>query len=206
MDIKSKLDRFAKHGVAGGYSIMQPYNPFPISPQDYLEFANADLQESTTIHSRVNAISNIKRSIDCRVDAILDFWGLRKSSAIIEFLDKLKLLEKAGVITPTLLTKINLYRNRTEHKYEIPAAERVKDFYDVATLFLGYTDKFLRAEMDSEIIFEDNDEEYGGGFELNRSNAEIKIELPGSKPIIISSSDMDNYLFAIKLWYRALDR
>jgi hypothetical protein len=56
---------------------------------------------------------------------------------------------------PTILRRINQKRNLLEHEYRNPEKEQVQDAFDVATLLLAYTDKFLfYALVDCELYFE----------------------------------------------------
>lgn len=53
--------------------------PFQITPYEYLEFAEIDIQ-SNTKHGVVNALSNAKRSLDCRIECVLFSFGLLETS------------------------------------------------------------------------------------------------------------------------------
>lgn len=48
--------------------------PFEIKPLEFLKFAEKDLEEKTE-KSRINALSNIKRGIDCQLDSLLILLG-----------------------------------------------------------------------------------------------------------------------------------
>jgi hypothetical protein len=51
--------------------------PFELNYQDYIKFAEEDIKEETN-RALVNAISNIKRAIDCRVESLLYIFGIYK--------------------------------------------------------------------------------------------------------------------------------
>lgn len=205
------------------------YSPYNLSPRDYLKFADEDLRSIDSIHSRINAMSNIKRAIDCRVDSILLFWGLRKKAdRHLNFTKKAELLNKMGVITPRLIEKINTYRNSIEHVYEVPTVDRINDYRDTAELFLGYTDKYLKIDPSDEFNTiashqcecETPDEKcrFGDGIaylniKVDREKKKIYASFTYdsedsslSEKFIIPSTDHENYMYIINLWHKAQDR
>ena len=223
-EMRETLAALYDEGSATEYTTIYSYLPYPISSHDYLRFAEIDLAAIGSLHSKVNAIGNIKRAIDSRVDSILDFWALRKKNQIIDFPDKLSMLEKAGITTPQLVRKINAYRNGIEHSYGIPNIDKIIDYKDTAQLFLGYTDRYLREEpagrIDNEECHCDAGEDeckYGTNydiveFELDRKKREIRINYTKSdsskdvRNFIVQYKDEDNYLFLINLWYKSLQK
>ena len=53
--------------------------PFEIKPKDFIKFAEDDIKEESK-RSSVNALSNIKRSIDCQIDLLLYTFGYYNKS------------------------------------------------------------------------------------------------------------------------------
>ena len=49
--------------------------PFELEPEDLIKFAEEDMKESNE-KSLINALSNIKRAIDCRIDCLLYVFGM----------------------------------------------------------------------------------------------------------------------------------
>ena len=45
-------------------------SPFDISPGDFLEYANKDINAKYG-HRYVNALANVKRALDCQLDTLL---------------------------------------------------------------------------------------------------------------------------------------
>lgn len=97
------------------------------------------------MHGRVNALSNIKRAIECRIDELLYNYCLHIKSKKEEwnFPKKVEVLTNLGLIAPRILTKINRQRNLLEHEYINPSQDNINDALDVAILFLSYSDNFL---------------------------------------------------------------
>lgn len=114
--------------------------PFDISPGDFLQFAEEDLQSGLD-HSNVNSLSNIKRALDCQLDCMLITLGFLGIAGKKHwgFPQKLKFVQDLGVLTPRILRRINRLRNLLEHEFSLPSPESVEDALDVATLFVAYT-------------------------------------------------------------------
>jgi len=117
--------------------------PFEIDANQFRGFAIED-SKTDSVHGRVNALSNIKRAIECRIDELLYFYCLyiKSKRENWNFPKKIEILGELGIIAPRILTKINQQRNLLEHEYINPSPENVDDALDVAILFLGYTDIF----------------------------------------------------------------
>lgn len=122
--------------------------PFQIKPKDFLAFAEYDLNH-VYAHHLGNSLSNIKRAIDCQIDSILFGLGLfdKSKKQKLAFPQKVSLLNSFNIVSPRILKKINQKRNLLEHEYVNPRKEDVRDFLDVANLFIAYTDKFLFGAM-----------------------------------------------------------
>ena len=127
--------------------------PFPILPQEFLRFAEADL-ESELAHRNINALANTKRALDCQIACVLatfgldkiaqqEFWGVPK---------KLEVVRELGIKAPRIFDKINRMRNRLEHEFEDPDLETVTDALDTVKIFIAYTDNVFR-HFQSGLIF-----------------------------------------------------
>jgi hypothetical protein len=113
---------------------------FEIDAKDFLEFAKED-SKGADLRSCVNALGNVKRAIECRIDSILYVYCLHKKSEKEkwDFPKKIEIIEQLGIVAPDILRKINKKRNELEHRYVKPTKEEVNDGRDVAKLFLAYT-------------------------------------------------------------------
>jgi len=122
--------------------------PFAIKASDYLAYAYDDFKIIDN-HHLVNCLSNIKRALDCQNDSLLLVFGLFKKSKDErwKFRDKVDILNRIGVISPSFLKKINISRNYLEHEYSIPDKKDVEDSLDIASLYLKYTEKYLKNIM-----------------------------------------------------------
>jgi hypothetical protein len=125
----------------------QPFDtPFELKSEDFMRFARRDLRDATEERSLVNALSNIKRALDCRTASLLCFFGVydRSKKEDWNFPQSTDFLLKVGVLAPNILKKINKKRNELEHEFKKPTHEEVTDFLDVAQLFFAVTEQFLR--------------------------------------------------------------
>lgn len=108
-----------------------------VKPVDYLNFARRDIAEGDT-RALVNALTNIKRAIDCQLDILLELYGLLKLSLKEKwgFPRKIDVIRKIGVVSPNILKLINSRRNQLEHYHKKPRKEEVVEFLDIAELFI----------------------------------------------------------------------
>lgn len=185
----------------------KPLNlPFELKPRDFVKFAEEDFKKDDE-RSLINALSNIKRSIDCRIESLLYLFGVyeRVKREDWNFPKKTDFLLKVGVVAPRILTKINKRRNEIEHEFKKPTRVEVEDFLDVANLFLLYTERFVDKtydyfewELESDLkwpwikIYLDSQK---GSFELEL----IKGPKENSKTKI-SIEDEENYIKVLKYW------
>lgn len=118
---------------------------YDIGPQEFLSFARQDLEEDSE-KGRVNAITNAKRAIECRVDEILTLSNLKGFSSRNRWglPYKLRVLRTLGVVAPGVLTEyIASKRNLLEHAYVRPSPEETRHLADITELFLSATDKYV---------------------------------------------------------------
>lgn len=122
---------------------------FEINPQEFLEYANQDIELSNN-HGYINAISNVKRSIECQSDIIHFSFGIPYNK--LDFPTKIKNLNKMGISPSVILRNINKIRVNLEHFYKIPDRNRVEEAIEIAQLFLDVTTLSLNNFWDGYII------------------------------------------------------
>jgi hypothetical protein len=115
---------------------------YEICAEDFLKFATEDSKEED-LRSWVNALGNVKRAIECRVDSLLYNYCLHKKSEKERwnFPDKIEAIQQLGIVAPDILKKINKTRNELEHQYRKPDKTDVGDAIGIAQLFLAATDE-----------------------------------------------------------------
>jgi len=122
-----------------------------VTSYEYLDFAVKDLESGDSKKNRVNAVSNAKRALHRRIDTLIHyFWlGFKSQQKRWNFPTKIHTLEKLGIATPDVLSKLNKHRNLIEHEYqEPPEKDQIKDFIGMVELFLSSTNPFLETPLE----------------------------------------------------------
>ncbi|WP_345969174.1 hypothetical protein WCX72_07275 [Sulfurimonas sp. HSL1-6] len=151
--LKQHLADLECDSTSGGY----PHLPmFQLTPRDFVSFAEKDLSgEKINAYKLVNATSNLKRAVDCQLDLLLNFLGLddlyRQKRLGID--KKLGFFKVAGVFNARSLEKLNNFRNRLEHHYEIPGVHDVDAYFDVVSAFVTIGENLISNLMSTyEVI------------------------------------------------------
>lgn len=113
---------------------------FDVNPEDFLERAEEDYELGGSA-SLLNAITNAKRAIHCQIDQVLISLGFRSKRWNLP--QKIEMLNKLGFIAPRILKRVTDARNVLEHEYNAPTIEQVEESLDLASLFIGATNRFL---------------------------------------------------------------
>lgn len=166
---------FKKHLVeSAGHDIVKV--PFELTPYDFLEFAATDLQERSE-RNAVNALGNIKRSIDCLCDGLLYVMDLLEKSKEERwtFPQKIDFLGEIGIIAPYVLKRINSMRNLLEHEFRRPKWGEVEDAFDAANLFCYATNR-LTKRFPIEFYIEDENEKLVLMIKFDRKERRLHLE------------------------------
>jgi hypothetical protein len=152
---------------------------FEISPQELLKFGEEDLTSGKEKKNLVNALSNVKRAIDCQLDILLHDYGyyIKSKKEKWNFPDKINFLKNKKIIAPRILEKINRIRNLLEHEFKVPQQEAVEDALDVATLFIGYAERLSSTPEKIKLTVK----EACGPFEIEFDKNECKFIITESK-------------------------
>ena len=151
------LQNYSQSSVCCGFHVPD----LEINPEDYLGFARADQLDEDAPRSLINAVGNAKRAFHGRVEILCDVFGWRQINGKKRkpFSSRLDFLNACGVISPNILRKLNVTRNKVEHDYHVPDQSQVEDYVDVVELFLIGTKDLLRKFPES-IEFELMEDEY----------------------------------------------
>lgn len=151
--------------------------PFELTAKNFLDFANDDLKDKS-LRETINALGNIKRSIDCLFDSLLfavDFLEDSKRERW-SFPEKMSFLGEIGIIAPYILSRINSTRNLLEHEFKKPNRKEVEVAYDVATLLYFATTRFTRLFLDS-IGLRTEDKKWRLRINVDRRNRTMEISI-----------------------------
>ncbi|MCD4843133.1 MAG: hypothetical protein K8R25_01470, partial [Methanosarcinales archaeon] len=138
------------------WSVRSIESPFDLNAEDFLKFAEEDI-EGIEAKDRINALGNIKRAIENRVDLLHYAFGFRNVRENGDFPTKLERLNELNIVAPRILRKINKIRNLLEHQYKLPDKEEIEDAVDIGILFIEYSNKFIYKFMEEfNGIYDDN--------------------------------------------------
>ena len=206
--------------IIGSNGYKEIIEPFALTPKKYLEFAETDLgQKDVSPRPALNALSNIKRAADCQADTLLKFWGLYDHSKKnnFRFYHKVELIKRTGIMAPGLLNRINSYRNSAEHDYEVPELDKIKDYYDMVSIFIEYSNVYMKYDFNnSEVVF-DPDNDFGdwlrvkfdsekGEFHIEYLH-DVKEDKDGKRQLkkenikYTTESSYDDYVEFLRVWY-----
>lgn len=141
--------------LGGGTSVLNnDLSRFEITPKDFLSYANMDYELSDS-RGYINALSNVKRAIECQSDIIHFSFGIPYKK--LNFPAKIENLQKMG-LTPSIIIKdINAVRVELEHFYKKPNQKKVEDAIQIAQLFIDVTTLSLSNFWDQFTIYHESD-------------------------------------------------
>lgn len=159
MQVTYTPDFIGWYFVEGGSQIKYPVAG--LWPERYLEYAKADFAEEKSLRCWVNAVSNAKRSLHYQVDALATAFGWEHMKGRNDFPRKLEFLGSCGVLSPTIIKRMNRLRNSVEHDYYEPTEDQALEYIEIVELYLGathYTAAYFPGDIQAELM--SDDEEY----------------------------------------------
>lgn len=147
-------------------SFMQLKHTTPITPKEYLAFADKDLLLGTT-HGLINAISNAKRAINCQITSLLTVLGIENTGDIQS---KLQRFEDIGLLAPRVSNNIYKLESLLENQFCKPSKKEVEDAINIATLFVDTTDKIFLTYMDSWWVTKESSEKQSGVYSFKEGS------------------------------------
>lgn len=151
-------------------------------PSTYLDFAKKDFDEEKSPRCWVNAVSNAKRALHYQVDALATALGWEHLKSRNDFPSKLNFLGSCGVLSPTIIKRMNRFRNTVEHDYYIPTENETLDYLEIVELYLSAT-HFITIHFPEYIdaYLMSDDDEYDPSWNYPE---EIDISLPQGDGIL----------------------
>lgn len=145
MVTKQELEDNLNSGLwrSGGWTITWKKPAVEISPTEFLNFAERDLEAGKDKRNIISALSNIKRALDCQIEIVIwDSGSLKQAKGELwGFPKKIEFLKMQKIVAPRILEKINKIRNLLEHEFKMPSVQDVEDALDVVTLFISYVQR-----------------------------------------------------------------
>jgi hypothetical protein len=177
--------------VDGGSGSLPTLPHFDLYAQDYLTFAEVELQSYQNNTSQqdhvahlINCVSHLKRAIDCQLDTFLHAYNLydtfQKRNLKLE--KKLDFLGAAGIFNSRSLTRLNTIRNKMEHTFNVPEIQEIEVYYDLITAFVAILQRTIIMTLNSEVWLYDG---------LDPYKVYFQIKYLFEKPIIIAKWQTD---------------
>lgn len=146
--------------VSSGSDISIPI--YDISPEEFLDFAeNAIVSE--TKEGIVNAVSNLKRALDCEMDMFFESINIKRifDKKNLKFEKKTQFLANIGLFPIQTINKLNFMRNKLEHEYKVPEIYDLHTYYELVWSIVKILDLYLELlythdEVNLELHIENN--------------------------------------------------
>lgn len=116
------------------------YSKEDVWPDTYLSYAQQDYMEYESTGSPkdlINAVSNAKRALHYQVDGLCEALGWMHLKKKNDFPSKLEFLKRCGLLSPTIVKRINRLRNTIEHDYYIPTEDETLEYLEIVELYLA---------------------------------------------------------------------
>lgn len=160
-------------------------------PGTYLSYAERDYEEYKRDKSPrclINAVSNAKRALHYQVDSLSLALGWGNTKGKKDFPSKLEFLGKCGVLSPTIIKRINRLRNTVEHDYHVPTDDETLEYLEIVELYLAATHvsvTYFPVNIHVDAMSDDDDFDPAWGFPES-----INIQIPeGEGKVLIKSSE-----------------
>ena len=176
--------------------------PFELKVKDFLDFASDDLK-GDSLRETINALSNIKRSIDCLFDSLLFVVNFLEDSKRDKwsFPEKMNFLGEIGIIAPYVLSRINSMRNLLEHEFRKPDRKEVEVAYDVATLLYSATARFTKSYTNERYLAPE-DKKWNLTVRVDRESRTIEVTFNKQKSSFTWNKNPEDYKKWLYVLYR----
>jgi len=202
-----------------GASVFRPLpRPFEMTPNDYLGYAEKDLNDGDT-RAAVTAVSNVRLALESRIDELLINWGYHKfaKKQDYNFDKKLKLLSSLGLMAPLALKQVLNYKHDSEVDYHQVSLDTALAYFTAVSMFVSYTDRILKIANEAEVIRDKADGDFVN-VELDSEKHKITLRcfIHDGKPpeqsitesrvqVSLTEEKLDDYNQAIKWWLKAIE-
>ena len=128
---------------------------YDISSEEFLYFAENAIA-SETKEGIVNAVSNLKRALDCEMDMFFESINLKRifDKRNLKFEKKTQFLANIGLFPIQTINKLNFMRNKLEHEYKTPEIYDLHTYYELVWSVVKILDLYL------ELLYTNGDEYY----------------------------------------------
>jgi hypothetical protein len=208
--LREYLPKLERDSIAGPY----PEVPeFDLYDRDYLEFAEESLNRYLNNRKPVkllNCLSHLKRAMDCQLETFLHAYGLADvfSKRNLSVDKKLLFVQACGIFSSRTLGRLNTFRNRMEHRFEIPDISDIEVYFDIVTAFVAILESAISIYFEQYFSLPDPDDEgkwcgrFSVVYDAEKQNISVEWKVPDSVMEFECTPDnIDEFAFMIKLLF-----
>lgn len=117
---------------------------YDISSEEFLDFAENAIASGTK-EGIVNAVSNLKRALDCEMDMFFESINIKRifDKKNLKFEKKTQFLANIGLFPIQTINKLNFMRNKLEHEYKTPEIHDLYTYYELVWSVIKILDLYL---------------------------------------------------------------
>lgn len=135
---------------------------YDISSEEFLDFAENAIAFETK-EGNINAISNLKRALDCEMDMFFESINIKRifDKKNLKFEKKSQFLADIGLFPIQTINKLNFMRNKLEHEYRTPEIYDLYTYYELVWSVVRILDLYLEllytnGEINAKLHIENN--------------------------------------------------
>ena len=207
-----RTDEIERDASSGSDIIIPVYD---ISSEEFLDFAENAIT-SETKEGVVNAVSNLKRALDCEMDMFFESINLKIifEKKNLKFEKKTQFLANIGLFPIQTINKLNFMRNKLEHEYKIPEISDIHTYYELVWSVIKILDLYLEllyinGEINLDAYIENNKyyltmkhdiKECAFEFEIIDRTRGKEREQKTLKVSLKNQGDVDNFIKAFNIY------
>lgn len=117
---------------------------YDTSAEEYLSFAENAIALETK-EGLINAISNLKRALDCEMDMFFESINIKRifDKKNLKFEKKTRFLADIGLFPIRSINKLNRMRNKMEHEYKTPEISDLYTYFELVWSVVKIIDLYL---------------------------------------------------------------
>ena len=98
-----------------------------LKPRDYFNYAIKDLENEQDSRSLINALLNAKKALHYQIDLLIDAYGFNSHKNRNSFPVKLDYCKRCGIVSPRILSKLNITSDELKEAMREHGVEYFKD-------------------------------------------------------------------------------
>lgn len=219
----SKAERLSQFVLAHLHALQEDWGrdwipslpDLDVSPQDYLRFAEKELEKlgaatgRDATRLRVNCIGHLKRAIDGQIEILFHAFGLTRAweKRGLKLERKLAFLEAAGILSARTLVRLNTLRNAVEHKFKSPDSIELDCLCDITTATVALLQLAIVQGATGDYEWSIGDWDSGGGslrmnYEQEGPRISAVLNFGGdSEELVVGPDAHEEFAFFFRVMY-----